>query len=65
MGNVYLARHPVTETEVALKCLKPELAGNAKAVKRFLAEARHMYHLNHPHVLRIMEVGEGRAGRIT
>jgi WD40 repeat protein len=62
MGNVFLARHPVTDTEVALKCLKPELAGNAKAVKRFLAEARHMYHLNHPHVLRIMEVGEGPRG---
>ena len=52
----------MTDTEVALKCLKPELAGNAKAVKRFLAEARHMYHLNHPHVLRIMEVGEGPRG---
>src|SRR3954471_20225145 len=62
MGNVFLARHPVTGSEVAIKCLKPPLLVNARAVKGFLAEARHMYHLNHPRILRIMEVGDGVGG---
>ena len=31
-------------------------------MKGFLAEARHMYHLNHPRILRIMEVGDGVGG---
>jgi serine/threonine protein kinase len=62
MGEVFLSRHPVTGVEVAVKRLKPELVGNAEAVRRFLAEARHMYHLNHPRLLRVMEVAHPPAG---
>src|SRR5690349_18275055 len=62
MGNVFLARHPVTGSDVAIKCLKPQLLVNARAVRGFLAEARHMYQLNHPRILRIMEVGDGVGG---
>jgi hypothetical protein len=56
MGEVFLSRHPVTGVEVAVKRLKPKLVENPEAVRRFLAEARHMYHLNHPRLLRVMEV---------
>jgi serine/threonine protein kinase len=62
MGQVFLARHPVTSTEVAVKRLKPSFVKDAAMVRRFLAEARHMYHLNHPRILRIMEVWDPPAG---
>lgn len=62
MGEVFLARHPVTGMEVAIKRLKPELVRDGTAVRRFMAEARHMYHLNHPRILRIMEVWDPPAG---
>jgi hypothetical protein len=62
MGQVFLARHPVTGMEVAVKRLKPSLVDNAGAIRRFLAEARHMYHLNHPRILRIMEIWDPPAG---
>ncbi len=62
MGDVFLARHPVTGTQVAVKQLKTDLVHDPRAVQRFLTEARHMYHLNHPHVLRIMEVWDPPAG---
>ena len=62
MGDVFLARHPVTGTDVAVKRLKPSLVNDRAAVQRFLTEARHMYHLNHPHILRIMEVWDPPAG---
>src|SRR3954452_11838316 len=62
MGEVFLCRHPVTGLEVAVKRLRPELVGDRQSVQRFLTEARHMYHMNHPHVLRIMEVWDPPAG---
>ena len=62
MGDVFLARHPITGLEVALKLLKPALVPDRQHVQRFLTEARHMYHLNHPHILRIMEVWDPPAG---
>jgi serine/threonine protein kinase len=62
MGQVFLAQHPVTGMEVAVKRLKPSLVTDAGAVRRFLAEARHMYHLNHPRILRIMEILDPPAG---
>jgi serine/threonine protein kinase len=38
------------------------LVRDPQAVHRFLIEARHMYHLNHPNILRIMEVLDPPAG---
>src|SRR4051812_23549720 len=54
-GNVSLPRPPATGPEVAIKSPTPPPLVTARAVKGFLAEARHMYHLNHPRILRIME----------
>lgn len=62
MGDVFLANHPITGLEVAVKRLKPSLVPERQHVQRFLTEARHMYHLNHPHILRIMEVWDPPAG---
>jgi WD40 repeat protein len=62
MGDVFLATHPITGLEIAIKRLKPSLVNDPQHVQRFLTEARHMYHLNHPHILRIMEVWDPPAG---
>ena len=62
MGEVFLATHPVTGMQVAVKRLKPELVADPSLGRRFLAEARHMYHLNHPRIVRIMEVWDPPAG---
>ena len=56
MARVYLATEPVTGTSVALKMLHEELAQDPRVVKRFLAEARHMYELSHPNILKVLEV---------
>jgi serine/threonine protein kinase/WD40 repeat protein len=62
MGDVFLATHPITRLEIAIKRLKPGLVNDPQHVQRFLTEARHMYHLNHPQILRIMEVWDPPAG---
>ncbi|GEM_PF-5494601 len=62
MGQVYLAREPMTETLVALKLLVPDLRDNATVVKYFLAEAKHMYSMSHPNILKVMEVSNSEEG---
>ena len=51
MGQVYLAREPLTDTQVAIKIMKPDAADDPREVHRFLTEARHMYRLAHPRIL--------------
>lgn len=62
MGQVYLAREPLTDTHVAVKIMKPQLADDPQAVHRFLTEARHMYRLSHPRILRVLEVSDRKEG---
>jgi len=62
MGQVYLAREPRTDTRVAVKILRPQMAADPQAVHRFLTEARHMYRLAHPRILRVLEVSDRREG---
>ena len=47
---------------MAIKLLKPELAGDERAVHQFLVEARHMSRLDHPHILKVTEVCERPRG---
>src|SRR5205809_449794 len=54
MGIVTLARHRATGGLVAIKSLRTELARDPQAVHRFLVEARHMYRMSHPHILRVL-----------
>ena len=62
VGEVWLARDPALEREVAIKTLgglsglPPEEQAEAKA--RFLREARAAAALGHPHIVTIYDVGE-------
>ena len=62
MGQVYLAREPRTNTRVAIKILRPQMADDPQMVHRFLTEARHMYRLSHPRILRVLEVSDRKEG---
>lgn len=56
---VLLALDRRYEREVAIKVLKPELAG-VVATERFLQEVRIAASLQHPHILPLLDSGEGR-----
>ena len=58
MGEVYRARDPRLEREVALKVLPAAMVADETARARLLREARLAARLNHPHVCTIHEVGE-------
>jgi len=62
MGVVYRARDPMLERDVALKLIKPELAGQSKNRSRFLRECRAAATINHPGVATIYEAGESDEG---
>ncbi len=56
-AQVYLAEHP-ERGEVALKVLRPRLAQDPIAVKRFLREAEFGARVVHPSVVRTFDFGE-------
>ena len=58
MGDVYKARDTRRGRFVALKTLRPELAGSAVARGRFEREAHAISKLSHPHVCAIHDVGQ-------
>jgi serine/threonine protein kinase len=57
MGAVWLARHDATGREVALKVMLPQVAADARAIKRFLQEVANTRVLNHPNVVRLGDAG--------
>jgi serine/threonine-protein kinase len=57
MGTVYLAQQASLERTVALKVLSKELAAKPAFVQRFQREARLMARLDHPNILRCLDVG--------
>jgi serine/threonine protein kinase len=57
MASVYLAEHELLKKTLALKILPPELLGDQAYVERFLREARAAASLDHPHIIRIHDVG--------
>ena len=61
MATVYRARDRELRREVAVKVLFPHLARKGELVQRFHREARAAARLEHPHILRIYDVG-GDAG---
>jgi serine/threonine-protein kinase len=58
MGTVYLAQQVSLDRQVALKVLSKDLAGKSAFVQRFQREARLMAKLDHPNILRCLDVGE-------
>jgi serine/threonine-protein kinase len=58
MGEVHLARDVRLEREVAIKVVRNDAIGDAKARGRLLREARHASALNHPNICTIYEVGD-------
>ena len=58
MGTVYSARDRVIDETVALKVLRPEIAGSPEFAQRFLTEVRLARRVTHPNVCRIHEYGE-------
>lgn len=57
-SDVYLAFDNVLQRRVALKLLKPELNGRAKATERLKREAQAAAALDHPYVSKIYDVYE-------
>jgi TolB-like protein/Flp pilus assembly protein TadD len=58
MGEVYRARDPRLNREVALKLLPPELASEPERRERFEREARTLAALSHPNIVTIFSVEE-------
>ncbi|MCX8039016.1 MAG: serine/threonine-protein kinase [Planctomycetota bacterium] len=55
-GAVYRGLQLALRRPVALKVLSPEQARNPERVRAFLAEARRMGALNHPHVVQVHDI---------
>lgn len=59
-AEVYLGEHIYLKTPAAIKVL--HIAVSTEALANFLLEARTIAHLEHPHIVRVLEFGmEGRA----
>jgi serine/threonine-protein kinase len=58
MSVVFKGRHKLTEQEVALKILPPELAAHSQVKSRFLEEARALAALDHPNIVHLYNFGQ-------
>ena len=58
MGEVYVAEDSELSRSVALKVLKPEVAGSSKNRERFRLEAKTLAALDHPNIVRVYSLEE-------
>jgi serine/threonine protein kinase len=58
MSVVFKAKHKMTEQEVALKILPPELAAHSQVKSRFLEEAKALAALDHPNIVHLYNFGQ-------
>src|SRR5262245_21318305 len=58
MGRVYLAEQISLKRKVALKLLRPELAGTEVSLKRFKAEAEAIAQATHANIVQVYAIGE-------
>ena len=61
MSVVFKARHKLTDQEVALKILPPELAAHSQVKSRFLEEAKALAALDHPNIVHLYNFGQENA----
>jgi serine/threonine-protein kinase len=64
MGTVYAARDESTAQRVALKLLHPALAEDRDLRRRFRREASVLRALEHPRIVRVLDLGEDDQGRL-
>ena len=57
MGEVYRARDPRLERDVAIKILPGTVVADADRLRRFEQEARAAAALNHPNILSVYDIG--------
>ncbi|HEY3204678.1 MAG TPA: protein kinase [Thermoanaerobaculia bacterium] len=62
MGEVYKARDPRFQRDVAIKVLPASLASDGDRLRRFEQEARAAGALNHPNILAVHDLGTGEDG---
>jgi serine/threonine-protein kinase len=58
LGVVYRARHTLLDQDVAVKILAPSLAADQEYVTRFFREAGAAGQIDHPNVIRVIDVGK-------
>ena len=56
MAIVYLAEHKALHQPVAIKVLNKEFVHNDNIRKRFLAEARNLFTMNHPNIIKFTDL---------
>jgi len=63
MGAVYKARDREVDREVALKVIRPELAGHPDVLRRFKQELILARQVTHKNVIRIFDLGEAEGAK--
>jgi serine/threonine protein kinase len=63
MGHVYRAEHTLIGRTVGIKMLRAELTGDEACVRRFLAEARAVNLIKHPHVIDVTDYASTPEGQ--
>jgi HEAT repeat protein/tRNA A-37 threonylcarbamoyl transferase component Bud32 len=64
MGFVYEALHEVLGRRTAIKLLRPELVANTSIVARFLQEAKAVNIIDHDHIVKVYDYGDGTDGTV-
>src|SRR5213592_3375113 len=62
MGAVYRGKHVLMDKTVAIKVLRPSLAGDEAVVARFSREAKAASRISHPHAVSVTDFGESESG---
>src|SRR5882762_8418254 len=62
MGAVYRGKHVMMDKTVAIKVLRPSLAGDDDVVARFSREAKAASRISHPHAVSVTDFGESENG---
>src|SRR5713226_1707324 len=62
MGSVYRGKHVMMDKTVAIKVLRPSLAGDDDVVARFSREAKAASRISHPHAVSVTDFGEAENG---